>query len=133
MSSSSSSKSALKPVAQTSKPRSRTRAAASHSHKAGVKWDEVTIAEHDKERGTRTRILEPKTPFRPDKPSEWSYVCTQSSRRASVKKVYLLETPDRALALKVAGAYHRVRVATKAICTCLVIVWLIVQAEAEQV
>jgi hypothetical protein len=26
-------------------------------------WDEGIIAEHDKERGTRTRILEPKTPY----------------------------------------------------------------------
>ncbi len=31
----------------------------------GIKWDEVTIAEHDKERGTRKKILEPKTPYRP--------------------------------------------------------------------
>lgn len=29
----------------------------------GVTWDEPTIAEHDKERGTRTKISEPKTPF----------------------------------------------------------------------
>lgn len=36
----------------------------------GVKWDEATIAEHDKERGTRTRILEPKTPFRHLRPGE---------------------------------------------------------------
>jgi protein phosphatase inhibitor 2 len=28
-----------------------------------VVWDEATIAEHDKERGTRMRIDEPKTPF----------------------------------------------------------------------
>ena len=26
-------------------------------------WDETTIAEHDKERGTRCVINEPKTPF----------------------------------------------------------------------
>lgn len=31
----------------------------------GIKWDEVTIAEHDRERGTRKKILEPKTPYRP--------------------------------------------------------------------
>ena len=31
--------------------------------KDGVKWDEWTIAEHDKERGTRQKIDEPKTPF----------------------------------------------------------------------
>lgn len=30
-----------------------------------VQWDEVTIAEHDKDRGTRMKISEPKTPFRP--------------------------------------------------------------------
>jgi hypothetical protein len=30
-------------------------------HAAG---DEVTIATHDKERGTRTKIMEPKTPYR---------------------------------------------------------------------
>lgn len=29
----------------------------------GVTWDEPTIAEHDKERGTRTKITEPKTPY----------------------------------------------------------------------
>jgi protein phosphatase inhibitor 2 len=29
-----------------------------------VKWDEEAIQEHDKERGTRTQIQEPKTPFR---------------------------------------------------------------------
>jgi len=28
-----------------------------------VKFDEVTIAEHDKDRGTRTKITEPKTPY----------------------------------------------------------------------
>ena len=31
----------------------------------GVTWNEGVIAEHDKERGTRRKILEPKTPFRP--------------------------------------------------------------------
>lgn len=29
----------------------------------GIKWDEPTIAEHDKMRGTRTKITEPKTPY----------------------------------------------------------------------
>lgn len=29
----------------------------------GFRWDEEVIAEHDKVRGTRQRILEPKTPF----------------------------------------------------------------------
>eukprot|EP01138_Halocafeteria_seosinensis_P001243 gb/GECG01001273.1/.p1 GENE.gb/GECG01001273.1/~~gb/GECG01001273.1/.p1 ORF type:complete len:253 (+),score=53.54 gb/GECG01001273.1/:1-759(+) len=29
----------------------------------GIQWDENTLAEHDKERGTRMRIREPKTPF----------------------------------------------------------------------
>lgn len=29
-----------------------------------VKWDEEAIQEHDKDRGTRTKIEEPKTPFR---------------------------------------------------------------------
>lgn len=29
----------------------------------GIKWDENTLAEHDKERGTRMRIQEPKTPY----------------------------------------------------------------------
>ena len=28
-----------------------------------LKWDEETIAEHDKERGTRMKIAEPNTPF----------------------------------------------------------------------
>jgi hypothetical protein len=31
----------------------------------GIVWDEPTIAEHDKERGTRTKINEPNTPYRP--------------------------------------------------------------------
>ena len=31
--------------------------------KKHVTWDEKTIAEHDKERGTRMIINEPKTPF----------------------------------------------------------------------
>jgi len=35
------------------------------SKRKGVQWDEPTIAEHDKERGTRKKIAEPKTPFRP--------------------------------------------------------------------
>lgn len=29
----------------------------------GIQWDEPTIAEHDKERGTRMKIEEPDTPF----------------------------------------------------------------------
>ena len=29
-----------------------------------ITWDEGVIAEHDKDRGTRRKILEPKTPFR---------------------------------------------------------------------
>ncbi|CEM37449.1 unnamed protein product [Vitrella brassicaformis CCMP3155] len=29
----------------------------------GISWDEVTIAEHDKERGTRMKIEEPDTPY----------------------------------------------------------------------
>ena len=33
----------------------------SHTHE--VKFDEETIAEHDKDRGTRTKIDEPKTPY----------------------------------------------------------------------
>lgn len=33
----------------------------SHNHE--VKFDEETIAEHDKDRGTRTKIDEPKTPY----------------------------------------------------------------------
>lgn len=37
----------------------------SASKRKGVQWDEPTIAEHDKERGTRKKIAEPKTPFRP--------------------------------------------------------------------
>lgn len=33
-------------------------------------WDEPTIAEHEKERGTRRKINEPKTPYRP--PSDFN-------------------------------------------------------------
>jgi len=29
----------------------------------GIQWDEPTIAEHDKDRGTRMKIEEPDTPF----------------------------------------------------------------------
>lgn len=35
-----------------------------------IKWDEETIAEHDKERGTRQRIDEPPTPYRYHSESE---------------------------------------------------------------
>ena len=35
-----------------------------------VKWDEVTIAEHDKERGTRQKIEEPPTPYHYDSDDE---------------------------------------------------------------
>ena len=34
-----------------------------------VVWDEAVIAEHDRERGTRQKIAEPKTPFRGPSPS----------------------------------------------------------------
>ncbi len=27
------------------------------SHNASIQWDEVTIAEHDKERGTRQKVI----------------------------------------------------------------------------
>lgn len=33
--------------------------------KRGILWDEPTISEHDLLRGTRTKITEPKTPYRP--------------------------------------------------------------------
>ena len=33
--------------------------------KRGIAWDEPTISEHDLLRGTRTKITEPKTPYRP--------------------------------------------------------------------
>ena len=29
----------------------------------GIKWDELTIAEHDKMRGRTMKIVEPKTPY----------------------------------------------------------------------
>jgi hypothetical protein len=32
---------------------------------ARIRWDEPTLAAHDLERGTRKKIAEPKTPFRP--------------------------------------------------------------------
>jgi hypothetical protein len=35
-----------------------------------ITWDEPTIAEHEKERGTRRKINEPKTPYRP--PSDFN-------------------------------------------------------------
>ena len=33
-----------------------------------MRFDEEVIAEHDKERGTRTKIDEPKTPYEADAP-----------------------------------------------------------------
>ena len=39
--------------------------AASSSGRAKLTWDEETIAEHDKERGTRMKIDEPDTPYLP--------------------------------------------------------------------
>ena len=41
------------------------RADDNNNAKKNIKWDEITIAEHDKFRGTRRKILEPKTPYRP--------------------------------------------------------------------
>ena len=38
----------------------------------GVKFDEAVIAEHDKERGTRQKIHEPKTPYHPEDESNQS-------------------------------------------------------------
>lgn len=35
----------------------------SHGHADRVKFDEEVIAEHDKDRGTRQKIDEPKTPY----------------------------------------------------------------------
>ena len=35
----------------------------SYQQKTTIKWDEETIAEHDKERGTRQKIEEPDTPY----------------------------------------------------------------------
>ncbi|CAG9319007.1 unnamed protein product [Blepharisma stoltei] len=34
-----------------------------NTEKKRIKWDETVIREHDKERGTRNKIDEPKTPF----------------------------------------------------------------------
>ena len=41
-----------------------------HSEKRNLQWDEETIAEHDKERGTRQKIDEPPTPFHYDDEEE---------------------------------------------------------------
>lgn len=47
---------------------------------ARIRWDEATIAEHDKERGSRRKILEPKTPYRPPSAiSSASSVCSTHS------------------------------------------------------
>ncbi|CAG9324859.1 unnamed protein product [Blepharisma stoltei] len=32
-------------------------------HRRGIQWDEEVIKEHDKERGTRMKVTEPKTPY----------------------------------------------------------------------
>ncbi|GIX64275.1 protein phosphatase inhibitor 2 [Babesia caballi] len=40
-----------------------TQAASKSPRKKGITWDEKTISEHDKERGTRTKIAEVSTPF----------------------------------------------------------------------
>ena len=41
----------------------KRRAVSRLKHRRTVKFDEATIAEHDKERGTRMKIDEPKTPY----------------------------------------------------------------------
>lgn len=41
-----------------------------HQEADHVKFDEFTIAEHDKDRGTRQRIDEPKTPYDDSLPEE---------------------------------------------------------------
>ena len=41
----------------------RTGAEREKKTKAGISWDEETIAEHDKLRGTRMKIEEPDTPY----------------------------------------------------------------------
>ena len=53
----------------------------------GIQWDEPTIAEHDKERGTRMKIEEPDTPF-----NHSSELATIGQRGNCVK----LDTPHSA-------------------------------------
>lgn len=51
-------------MAESNGPHGILRAASSHAGSSHIKWDEATIAEHDKDRGTRMKIDEPKTPYR---------------------------------------------------------------------
>lgn len=53
------------------------------SRRRGIQWDEPTIAEHDKERGTRKRISEPKTPYRRDELSSAGSVSSVTSDDSS--------------------------------------------------
>jgi hypothetical protein len=62
---SSSSSSAFAPPTAGSGAGAGSGTGASKRARRGIQWDEPTIAEHDKERGTRKKILEPKTPYRP--------------------------------------------------------------------
>lgn len=68
------------------------------SSPGGVTWDEPTIAEHDKERGTRMKINEPNTPYNADKGTfssddETSSMDIDSSPRGSQKLSPRFATP----------------------------------------
>lgn len=46
-------------------PRGILRQPSGKKKRGSVVWDEPTLAEHDKDRGTRMKIDEPDTPFEP--------------------------------------------------------------------
>lgn len=50
----------------------------------GVTWDETVIAEHDKFRGTRRKIDEPKTPYRTGSAGSVGSACSDDSMGAPV-------------------------------------------------
>lgn len=80
----------------------------SHKKVTGIHWDEPTLAEHDKDRGTRMKIDEPKTPYhheqdsefggpastRPSPPRAWLCACPHRSRCCNVA-MFLLWPPAR--------------------------------------
>lgn len=51
-----------------------------------IKWDEETIAEHNKERGTRQKIDEPPTPYQYQSASESEYSASESDAEFSMSE-----------------------------------------------
>ena len=72
----------------------------SHPETDHVKFDEYTIAEHDKERGTRTKISEPKTPYQEAEEADVEmHDCSQSEKVADEEIRHHLQEAERNKAL----------------------------------